>query len=35
MMHEIDSYLAQFGFERVAQRIYTQFGLGDAFYMKT
>ena len=35
MMHEIDSYLAQFGFERVAQRIYTQFGWGDAFYMKT
>ena len=34
MMNEIDSYLSKFGFKRVAQRIYTQFGWGDAFYMK-
>lgn len=35
MMHEIDSYLLQFGFKRVSQRIYTEYGWGDAFYMKT
>lgn len=34
MMHEIDSYLSEFGFKRVDQRIYTQFGWGDAFYIK-
>ena len=35
MMHEIDSYLLRFGFKRVSQRIYTEYGWGDAFYMKT
>jgi hypothetical protein len=34
MMNEIDTYLDQFGFKRVAQRIYTEYGWGDAFYMK-
>lgn len=30
----IDTYLSQFGFERCATHIYTQFGWGDAFYIK-
>tara|TARA_Y100000768_G_scaffold269926_1_gene206388 strand:+ start:272 stop:898 length:627 start_codon:yes stop_codon:yes gene_type:complete len=34
MMNEIDTYLSQYGFKRVAQRIYTEYGWGDAFYMK-
>ena len=31
---EIDDYLRRFGFNRVAQHIYSQFGWGDAFYIK-
>jgi FkbM family methyltransferase len=34
LMSEIDTYLAGFGFTRVAQNIYTEYGWGDAFYMK-
>jgi FkbM family methyltransferase len=34
LIGEIDEYLAGFGFTRVAQQIYTEFGWGDAFYMK-
>ena len=34
LMSEIDEYLSNFGFKRVTQRIYTQYGWGDAFYMK-
>jgi FkbM family methyltransferase len=33
-MNELDSYLNKFGFKRVTQYIYTQYGWGDAFYMK-
>ena len=33
-MNDIDTYLQQYGFERITQRIYTQFGWGDAFYIK-
>jgi len=34
LIGEIDDYLRGFGFNRVAQHIYTQFGWGDAFYIK-
>jgi len=34
LMQELDEYLHQFGFKRIAQKIYTQFGWGDAFYSK-
>ena len=34
LIGEIDDYLHGFGFERVAQDIYSQFGWGDAFYIK-
>jgi FkbM family methyltransferase len=34
LIGEIDDYLRGFGFERVAQYIYNQYGWGDAFYMK-
>ena len=34
LIGEIDEYLLMFGFTRVAQHIYTEYGWGDAFYMK-
>ena len=34
LIGSIDSYLIQFGFQRIDSRIYKQFGWGDAFYMK-
>jgi FkbM family methyltransferase len=34
LIGEIDEYLGRFGFSRVAQNIYTQYGWGDAFYIK-
>jgi FkbM family methyltransferase len=34
LIEEIDNYLKQFGFIRVAQKIYKQYGWGDAFYIK-
>ena len=34
LIGELDDYLRRFGFERVAQQIYTDLGWGDAFYMK-
>ena len=34
LIDDIDEYLKNFGFIRVAQRIYQQFGWGDAFYIK-
>jgi FkbM family methyltransferase len=34
LIGEIDAYLKGFGFVRVAQKIYTEYGWGDAFYMK-
>lgn len=34
LMSEIDEYLSRFNFKRITQRIYTQYGWGDAFYMK-
>lgn len=34
LIGEIDEYLKQFGFVRVVERIYQQFGWGDAFYIK-
>ena len=34
LIGEIDEYLQTFGFTRVAQHIYTEYGWGDAFYMK-
>ncbi len=34
LIGEIDTYLQGFGFERVAQHIYTEYGWGDAFYIK-
>ena len=34
LIDSIDSYLIQFGFQRIDSRIYKQFGWGDAFYMK-
>ena len=34
LIGEIDDYLRGFGFVRVAQQIYKEFGWGDAFYMK-
>jgi len=34
LIGEIDTYLQGFGFQRVAQHIYTELGWGDAFYMK-
>ena len=34
LIGEIDEYLKGFGFVRVAQQIYKEFGWGDAFYMK-
>jgi FkbM family methyltransferase len=33
-INEIDNYLKQFGFSRVASQIYSQYGWGDAFYVK-
>ena len=33
LIGEIDEYLKQFGFGRVAQQTYKQFGWGDAFYI--
>ena len=34
LIGEIDLYLHGFGFQRVTQHIYTEYGWGDAFYMK-
>jgi len=34
LIGEIDEYLRQFGFKRVAQQIYMEYGWGDAFYIK-
>lgn len=34
LIGEIDEYLRQFGFVRVAQQIYKEYGWGDAFYIK-
>jgi FkbM family methyltransferase len=34
LIGEIDAYLSGFGFVRVGQKIYTEYGWGDAFYMK-
>jgi len=34
LMKDIDNYLSNFGFVRVANNILTQYGWGDAFYMK-
>jgi len=34
LIGEMDTYLQQFGFKRVAQHIYTEYGWGDAFYIK-
>ena len=34
LIGEIDDYLHEFGFVRVAQQIYKEYGWGDAFYMK-
>lgn len=34
LIGEIDEYLKQIGFVRVAQQIYKQYGWGDAFYIK-
>jgi FkbM family methyltransferase len=34
LIGDIDEYLKKFGFIRVAQHIYKQFGWGDAFYIK-
>ena len=34
LIGEIDEYLKKFGFVRVVERIYQQFGWGDAFYIK-
>jgi len=34
LIGEIDEYLRRFGFQRVAQHIYTEYGWGDAFYIK-
>lgn len=34
LIGDIDTYLSSFGFTRVAQKIYTEYGWGDAFYMK-
>ena len=34
LIGEIDDYLRGFGFNRVAQYIYSQYGWGDAFYIK-
>jgi FkbM family methyltransferase len=34
LMSEIDEYLSNFGFTRVATKILEQYGWGDAFYMK-
>lgn len=33
-LHEIDEYLATYGFKRCETRIYQQYGWGDAFYVK-
>lgn len=33
-MSDIDEYLGGFGFKRAATNIYSQFGWGDAFYIK-
>lgn len=33
-INEIDQYLNNFGFKRVAQHIYKEYGWGDAFYIK-
>ena len=33
-MQDIDSYLNQFGFKRMATNIFKQYGWGDAFYIK-
>ena len=34
LIGEIDDYLGGFGFTRVTQHIYKEYGWGDAFYMK-
>jgi len=34
LIGEIDAYLGGFGFTRVTQHIYKEYGWGDAFYMK-
>jgi FkbM family methyltransferase len=34
LINEIDNYLQGFGFVRVAQKIYSDLGWGDAFYIK-
>ena len=34
LIGEIDAYLKGLGFVRVAQKIYSEYGWGDAFYMK-
>ena len=34
LIGEIDDYLKQFGFVRVGQKIYKEYGWGDAFYIK-
>lgn len=34
LIGEIDEYLKHFGFVRVAQQIYKEYGWGDAFYIK-
>jgi FkbM family methyltransferase len=35
LIGEMDAYLSSRGFKRVTQFIYTQFGWGDAFYMRS
>lgn len=34
LVHEIDSYLSEFGFRRVEMKIFENCGWGDAFYIK-
>ena len=34
LVHEIDSYLSEFGFRRVEMQIFENCGWGDAFYTK-
>jgi hypothetical protein len=33
-MSDIDEYLSKFGFKRAATNILSQYGWGDAFYIK-
>ena len=35
LMSEIDEYLAPFGFKRAANRIYKEYGWGDALYIRS